>query len=231
MNNENQNNVDSLQTKNNQNEQAKKRLDEIKKSNEIMGKNSESSNFFIPKRKNTNLDLESNSEIIKPRKRKNLPFTEEQKKEIEETVSNVKQEFKDIEIQNKMLEKKLVKEEQKLTKLIYKTSKKISNLLDKNKEDELEKTLELQDEYFSALEKIQDDIDTIVLGEANISLQQRRKHIYNNAYNAETERARRIIEMRKNRDMAWSNQIKSDSKKESPREVKSWKERLGLDDD
>ncbi|WP_338984816.1 hypothetical protein [Spiroplasma endosymbiont of Diplazon laetatorius] len=211
-------------------EQAKKRLEEIKQSNSLMNSQVTANNFYVPKRKNNSSD-NGDVALIKPRKKKNLPFTNEQQKEIEKTMSDIQTEYKEIQKEKKTVEKKLIKEEQKLSRLIVKTNKKISSLIDKEDDEKLEKTVELQAQYLNAFDKIHDDIDTLVLSENKISLEDRRKHIYNNAYNAETERARRLVQLRNNNKASWTNQIKEKKKSASKRSSDNWMERLGILDD
>ncbi|QHX36958.1 hypothetical protein [Spiroplasma sp. BIUS-1] len=211
-------------------DQAKKRLEEIKQSNSLMNSQMTANNFYVPKRKVSNSGNEQ-TEIIKPRKKKNLPFTDSQQKEIEKTISNIQSEYRENEKEKKIVEKKLIKEEIKLSRLISKTNKKIGSLIDKENKEQLEKTVELQESYLNAFDKLHDDIDTLVLSENKISLEDRRKHIYNNAYNAETERARKLVQLRNSNKANWTNQLKENKKTVSKRNSDNWMERLGILDD
>ncbi|AGR42427.1 hypothetical protein [Spiroplasma diminutum] len=221
---------DLIQGKDFETEQTKKRLDEIKNSNILINSKIAANNFYVPKRKERGQESDQVA-LIKPRKKKNLPFTDEQQKEIEETMTNIQTEYKQIEKSNRTFEKKLFKEELKISRLISKTNKKIGSLIAQENEEELEKTVKLQAEYLRVFDKIHDDIDTIILRDNKISLGDRRKHIYNNAYNAETERARKLVELRNKNKSSWSNQIKNELKVEPKRSSDNWMERLGILDD
>ncbi|ALD66779.1 hypothetical protein [Spiroplasma cantharicola] len=210
--------------------ETKKRLEEIKNSNILMSSQSTANDFYVPKRKTKNSQLEK-VDIIKPRKKKNLPFSPEQQKEIEETITNIQSEYREFDKSSKIFEKRLLKEEQKLSRLILKTNRKIGSLIFKEDTEQLEKTVELQEEYLKAFDKVHDNIDTIALREQNVSLRDRRKHIYSKAYNAETERARRLIELRNKNRATWTNQIKKEVKANSIRKSENWMERLGILDD
>ncbi|AUM62944.1 hypothetical protein [Spiroplasma monobiae] len=211
-------------------DQAKKRLDEIKQSNSLINSQVTANNFYVPKRKIATSN-DAQTTFIKPRKKKNLPFSNEQQKEIEKTMLDVRSEYRDNLKEKKTVEKKLLKEEIKLSRLISKTNKKIGTLIDKENTGELEKTVEMQSEYLNAFDKIHDDINTLVLSENKISLEDRRKHIYNNAYNAETERARKLVQLRNENRASWTNQIKESKKNVSKRKSNNWMERLGILDD
>ncbi|WP_342258854.1 hypothetical protein [Spiroplasma endosymbiont of Dioctria linearis] len=227
---DNKNNDIILDKKTYETEETKKRLDEIKNSNILMNSQSTANDFYVPKRKTKSSHLEK-VPIIKPRKKKSLPFSPEQQKEIEETITNLQSEYREFDKSNKIFEKRLLKEEQKLSRLILKTNRKIGSLIFKQDTNQLERTVELQEEYLKAFDKVHDNIDTIVLREQNISLQDRRKHIYSKAYNAETERARKLIELRNKNRATWTNQIKKEVKENSKRKSENWMERLGILDD
>ncbi|AKX33814.1 hypothetical protein SLITO_v1c01480 [Spiroplasma litorale] len=219
-------------------ELAKKRLEEVKKSNELMGIDENiKDSYFVPSRKNPKnknelLDIQV-QKLITPRKKKTLPFSKDQKKEIEHTITLVKNEFKEKEKNEERFEKQLAKERNKVEKLITKSSKKLSSLIKTDNFDieEVESTLELHDNYLKKMEEIEDGINTLVLKNPNLPLKERRKFIYKRAYNAETERARKLLIMKKNNTMNWADQNYVEEKKGPKRGPSGWKERLGLEEE
>ncbi|AUB31986.1 hypothetical protein [Spiroplasma floricola] len=230
MDQKNSNNIDLTKESKLESEKAKKRLEEIKLSNDLINSQVASNNFYVPKRKTINSSNEEVS-LIKPRKKKNLPFTDQQQKELEKTISDITNEYKDIEKEQKNIEKKLLKEEVKISRLITKTNRRIRSLIDKEDMEQLEKSVDLQEQYIKAFDKVQEGINTLVLRENNISLGERRKYIYNKAYNAETERARRLVELRNSNKETWASQIKKEKQQDDKRPSENWRERLGIDKD
>ncbi|AHI53232.1 hypothetical protein [Spiroplasma culicicola] len=233
------------QSKENQNllsDLAKKRLDEIKRSEELMGNSAASQQYFIPKRKD-NQEVEivkkTDESIIKPRKHKNLPFSSEEKTEIQKTFSEVKSDLKEKEKANSKLEKQLIKEGYKISKMVKKTTKKINQMIEKDVDQEdIEKTIELKDNYVDQLKEIHENIKVVNSNyDINMTLKDRRKQIYSNAYNAETERARKLMAMREkgyDGGFNWQNHVE-DSEFVQPdknaglqerKKTRSWEERI-----
>ncbi|ASP27921.1 hypothetical protein SCORR_v1c01460 [Spiroplasma corruscae] len=222
-------------------ELARQRLEEVKSSNKLMGvEEGIKNNYYIPKRKNEHSldetkDLKTSKKgLIKPRKKKEIPISIEQKKELENTITLIKQEFKEKQKKEEKFEKHLLKERHKIEKMISKTSKRLNSLV-KNEEiidaDEVEKTLELHDNFIKKIGKIDEDLNTLVLSNPGLTLNDRRKFIYKRAYKAETERARRLLEMKNKNKMNWSDQNYVEDKKGPTRGPEGWKERLGIEED
>ncbi|WP_339020643.1 hypothetical protein [Spiroplasma endosymbiont of Atherix ibis] len=229
MDQKNSKDIDLIEDSKLESEKAKKRLEEIKLSNDLINSQVASNNFYVPKRKSIN-SINEEVSLIKPRKKKNLPFTDQQQNELEKTILDITNEYKDIEKEKKIIEKKLLKEEVKISRLITKNNRRIRSLIDKEDVQQLEKSVDLQEQYLKAFDKIQDGINTLVLRENNISLEDRRKYIYNKAYNAETERARKLVELRNSNKETWASQIKKEKQQqEGKRSSDDWRERLGID--
>ncbi|AKU79396.1 hypothetical protein [Spiroplasma turonicum] len=217
----------------NYDELAKKRFEEVKNSDKLMGSDkSDKEEYYIPKRKFLNEDIKHNQKekLITPRKKKNLPFTKDQKKEIEQTVTLVKKEYKTKTKEEEKFEKKLLKERNKVEKIVIKASKKLESLVKTEEVDfkEVEQTLELHDNNIEKINQIDNELNTLILSNPQLSLKDRRKFIYKKAYNAETERARRLLEMKNKKQMGWSDQNFVEEKKEVKRGPSGWKERLGI---
>ncbi len=210
---------------------SKKRVEELKKSDELV-KSKVQGDIIIPKRISTDQAPELNEQVFKPRKEKNMPFSDEEIKEIEKTISDIRYEIRQKDKFVQKEEKKLIKEGYKLTKLVTKTSKKLNNMLEKGSfsNSDIEKTLELKENYVSKLKEIHDNIKTVASKYTpEMSLQERRKQIYNDAYNAETERAQKIISWRENvklgkSEFNWGNHV-DDSDKVMPDKNASLEER------
>ncbi|QEH62232.1 hypothetical protein SCHIN_v1c10390 [Spiroplasma chinense] len=215
---------------------AKKRLEEIKRSDDLVKANS-ATNYFVPKRKVVEEQVISEAhEVIKPRKRKNLPFSEDEKTHIKEVVEEVKQELKTREVTLQKDQKKLFKEGHKISKMVSKVNKKIEVMKTKGYDEEvIERTLELKEDYVNKLKQIHEEIEVINSSyDPNMSLKDRRRQIYNNAYSAETERARKLIKNAGSNKMSWSDH-KNDSDFVQPdkdaylperKRTKSWEEEV-----
>gem|GEM_PF-5962494 len=211
MSNQNKTN-DSLQN------DLRRRMNEIDKSSEFNSQGRE--HYFTPRRENNEIDEIKNSlkqkdfqlerkykpienynkntpTIIKPRRKTNSPFSEEQKKHITESVELIKTEY---DIKNKFIkqeEKKHLKNQDRIIKKINKFDRKIQIFQEKGSIDEAAKTIDLKEELQNRLYAIQEDFKNISMTfDQNMSLVDRRKKIYNNALKAQTNRARKIIELR-----------------------------------
>lgn len=204
MSNQNKTN-DSLQ------DDLRRRMNEIDKSSEFNAQGRE--HYFTPRRENDVIDEnknlskqknfqfenydKNNPTIIKPRKRTNSPFSEEEKKHITESVELIKTEYN---IRNKFIkqeEKKHLKNQDRIIKKINKFDRKIQIFQEKGSIEEAAKTIDLKEELQNRLYAIQEDFKNISMTfDQNMSLVDRRKKIYNNALKAQTNRARKIIELR-----------------------------------
>ncbi|AOG60758.1 hypothetical protein SHELI_v1c08090 [Spiroplasma helicoides] len=201
------------ETKSLLNSNVKDRIEEIKNTERLM--NPKPVQYFIPSRKDERKkEQKENLILIKPRKVKDLPFNAEQKKNIEQTVTTIQEEYKKADRIVHKEQKSLIKEGQKVSKLVSKFDRKIERMRQRGyDEDEISKTIDMKDDYINKLNEIQENLENITATfYPNMSLQERRSKIYNKAFNAETARVNRLMNLRnsdnKNKhSFNWSNHI------------------------
>ncbi|ARU91165.1 hypothetical protein SCLARK_00446 [Spiroplasma clarkii] len=249
----------------------RKRIEEIDKSSQFNAQGRET--YFVPRKslesedpqlvetqkkqsaKDRKIDIEKRhsplenynerpENIIRPRKAAVSPFTDEQKKEITATVDQIKTEHDLHERLIRRKEKEYLKTQNKLIKKINRYERKINIYQEKGRHDDVEKTMEIKDNLANELKFIQDGFKNISQTfSPNMSLDERRRKIYNNAYNAETNRVRKIVKARQEsktgNGLNWSNHV-ADSNLVMPdknaalperKRVKTWKEEIEEFDD
>ncbi|QGS52311.1 hypothetical protein [Spiroplasma tabanidicola] len=188
--------------KNNIQNDPKKRMEEIKKSNDLF-KDVEIKEFIRPSRLGKDISISPNEgkpTLIKPRRKQEPLVSKEERKELEKTISDVTAELREKNENIIKQHKKLMKEENKFNKLVNKYSKKIEVMKNKGySEEKVEKTIELKENYKNKLNQIHQNllfVEAHQTFDPNMSLKDRRKQIYNNAYNSETRRAQKLIALR-----------------------------------
>lgn len=166
-----------------------------KKQNNIVETKSE---MIVPQHKGT--VIEEGSTLIKPRKKRqqNIEFANLDKKELEDTMSEMIRAKKEHKKLAKQEEKRLVKEQIKIEKQIEKVEKKLENLEQKEgvSEEVIQKTQEIRDNYSAAMREINKNIKKINSDYSGMSLADRRKQISNNANKASSERYQKLLYIR-----------------------------------
>lgn len=240
----------------------RKRIDEIDKSNQFNAQ--ANANYIVPRRRDGNVEevvkkpvvkekktivenryssLENYNEapenIYRPRKKVPSAFTDEQQKMISESVELIRNEHDAKERFIKKEEKRLLKDQNKIIKKINKYDRKINLYQQKENYDEAQKTMELKERLTSELKEIQQNFKEITMSfSPGMSLDERRRKIYNNAYNAETNRVRKMINARqkaeKGNGLNWeshveySDMVQPDKNAGTPerKRERSWEEEL-----
>ncbi|QBQ08076.1 hypothetical protein SGLAD_v1c08770 [Spiroplasma gladiatoris] len=178
-----------------------KRFEEIKKSDELI-KGVNEKEFIRPSRLDQQINGQKNEDvnIIKPRKKQEPNFSAPERNELEKTIGELTTELRDKHEKIIKKQKMLMKEENKVNKLLNKYSKKIEVMKNKGvSEEKVEKTIELKEIYENKLSQIHQNlklVDPQQTFDQNMSLKDRRKKIYDNAYNSETRRAQKLVAMR-----------------------------------
>ncbi|KAJ3619904.1 hypothetical protein Zmor_008661 [Zophobas morio] len=165
-----------------------------------------SSNILKPNPSRKEVTVESKRDFdkrdaIKPRKKsqQNTEFANISKDELEKTVNEARFEYREIDKFTKKEEKKLEKERHAFEKKVVKLQQKVERMVDRDQfTEELTHTLEIQDNYMAAMKEINEHINKIKTDyDPEISLADRRRQIYENSKLASTERAQRLMYIRK----------------------------------
>lgn len=167
--------------------------------------NKDSRETIVPKQHKSSVS-ESNTEFskhdaIKPRKKSQQTneFVNVDREELEKTVSEVQNEYREIDKFIKKEEKKLEKERHQIEKKVVKLQHRVEKMVQKEEfTEELTHTIEIQDNYMAAMKEINEHINKIKTDyDPEISLADRRRQIYENSKLASTERAQKLMYIRK----------------------------------
>lgn len=212
------------------NEADKRRWEEIKKTNMLLNQNANPINFaprsksidnktpesgmIIPSGKTrakyeqkpmsqTLTNEAENPPLIQPRKENERTpiFTKQVQQEIEKTFFEVKEERQNQYNDAQREEKKLLKEQKKLFKIVEKNDNKINRMISRGQEedDNFLNTLEIQSSFVERLENNNDNINEISNQYGGtISLSKRRKKIQKKSLEASTKRVQEIMDWKIN---------------------------------
>lgn len=141
------------------------------------------------------------AEVIKPRKKsqQNIQLMNVDKEELAKTVTDIRNEYREIDKFTRKEEKRLEKERNLFEKKVEKLQHKVDKLVERDEfTEELTHTMEIQDNYMAAMKEINEHINKIKTDyDPEISLADRRRQIYENSKLASTERAQRLMYIRK----------------------------------